>query len=595
MTQQTTWIHGDELGDLPDLWTLLEAAMVEHAPRPAVRDLASGRALTFGELLTEVEATASGFDEAGLSAGDTVLVGCGRGVDEIVAVLAAVRQALVYVGIDPDGPDHHLHAVSSAACARAIVIGERQPGAALEHLHQIPSARPSVANGATSPATGARRAADDYGCYLSFTSGSTGEPKGVLVPRRAVSRLVAGAGAYLLLDTDDAMLRLAPLAFDASTLEIFAPLAVGATLTVFPRGPSDPREIARAIEREGIDVAWLTAALFDAVVHIEPGFARGAKQILSGGDVVSPGSVRALLAANPGIRFTNGYGPTENTTFTTTWSVEDLVELDGRADVPIGLPVPGTSVTIDPLGELVAAGVGLALGYIGATSPEDAARFADLDGVPVYRTGDRVQVEADEQIHYRGRFDRQVKVSGHRIDLAAIEDGVRSAESARDCVVLALSSGDALREICCAVTVRAGANDAAALAQIKAHVAHRFAAQAVPTRWLVLDTIPFTTVGKPDRDALAGLFAADVAPATEVADHVSTTVRALWERVLATDDFDDDERFFEVGGDSVLLVELFSLLQETYAMPKVRIVDLFSHPTVEEMVALISDRASVAS
>ncbi|WP_338674701.1 AMP-binding protein [Streptomyces sp. SCSIO 30461] len=208
--------------------------------------------------------------------------------------------------------------------------------------------------------------------YLAFTSGSTGEPKGVSIPHRAVIRLVHEA-EYVRLGHGARMLRLSPLAFDASTLELWGALLTGATLEVHPAGLASPSELGAFLREREVTVAWLTAGLFRLVEEFAPDSLAGLRQLLTGGDVVPHEHTARALARHPGLIITNGYGPTENTTFTTTHSARRPEDVDGP--LPIGRPVPGTRVYVlderrrvvppGAVGELYAGGAGLADGYFG--------------------------------------------------------------------------------------------------------------------------------------------------------------------------------------------------------------------------------------
>ncbi len=271
---------------------------------------------------------------------------------------------------------------------------------------------------------------------VMFTSGSTGEPKGVLIPNRAIVRLCRG---NWFADTGPGcrFLHASPLAFDASTLEIWSPLLNGGTVVIAPPGGLGIGELARLIAEQRVTSCWLTASLFHACVQARPQMFDPLRAVLTGGDVVSPKWAAALRARCPGLRLTNGYGPTENTTFTTCHEVR---EVDPDRPLPIGRPIANTGACVvnerlEPLGadepgELVATGDGLALGYLddpGATS----AAFVELPGLGQrgYRTGDRALVRADGLVEYLGRMDRQVKIRGFRVNPATTEAALRASRA----------------------------------------------------------------------------------------------------------------------------------------------------------------------
>ncbi len=264
-----------------------------------------------------------------------------------------------------------------------------------------------------------------------YTSGSTGRPKGVEVPHRAVVRLVRGQ-RFAPMDADQTWLLLAPPSFDASTLELWAPLLNGGRLVVYPGEFPEPRELGAVLRRERVTCLWLTAALFNRIVDGDASVLATVRHILTGGEALSVSHVRRCLDALPETTITNGYGPTENTTFSTTWEVPRDFAAD-RVSVPIGGPIANSRcyvldearrrVPVGVPGELYVAGDGLALGYV--NRPElTAERFLQdpfRPGERMYRTGDRCRWRADGALEFLGRLDRQVKIRGYRIEPGEVE------------------------------------------------------------------------------------------------------------------------------------------------------------------------------
>ncbi|MDP2733164.1 MAG: amino acid adenylation domain-containing protein, partial [Hoeflea sp.] len=277
----------------------------------------------------------------------------------------------------------------------------------------------------------------EYPAHLLFTSGSTGRPKGVLLRHRGVVRLVRNQD-FITITPDDVFLQAAPVSFDASILEIWGPLLNGGQLILLPDGPGIA-EIATAVCEQGVTTLWLTSGLFQLMMDASPASLKGLRYLMSGGDVLSPFHVRRALESLPGTRLINGYGPTENTTFTTCHTIT-LADLE-KPSIPIGKPIANTTVYLldDMLrlvpvgipGELYAGGDGLAIGYHGA--PElTAAKFVTH---PVfgrlYRTGDLCRRAGDGTIEFLGRSDHQVKVRGFRIELGEIESVLNSHPDVR--------------------------------------------------------------------------------------------------------------------------------------------------------------------
>ncbi len=286
---------------------------------------------------------------------------------------------------------------------------------------------------------------------MIYTSGSTGTPKGVEVTHGNVVRLVTGAD-YAPVGPGETLLQVVNVAFDVSTYEIWVPLLHGGRLAVFPGRRPALDELARAIARHGVTTLWLTAGLFHQMVQERLEALRPLRRLLAGGDVLAPGPVRRALRGLPGCALVNGYGPTENTVFTTchAMTAADLADPRLASTVPIGKPIPGTTahvldgalqpVPVGIWGELYTGGEGVARGYLGRPALT-AERFlpdpfSAAPGARFYRTGDMVRRRPDGVLEFLGRRDGQVKIRGFRIELGEIEAALDRHPKVREAVVV---------------------------------------------------------------------------------------------------------------------------------------------------------------
>ncbi len=277
--------------------------------------------------------------------------------------------------------------------------------------------------------------------YISFTSGSTGVPKGVAVPQRAVIRLISDP-TFASLGPGERLLHLSPVAFDASTLEIWGALLTGATVVIAPPGPLGLPDIASLLRTAGVTVAWLTAGLFHQLAETDIDALAGVAVVLAGGDVLNPGTVRDVLTARRGRPLVNGYGPTENTTFTACHVMTDPGQVG--ATVPIGRPIQHTTVHVldargrpvpaGATGELYTGGDGLARGYAGNAAATARAFVPDPygHGARLYRTGDLARWRADGTLEFAGRLDDQVKIRGFRVEPGEVAAVLRAHPGVRD-------------------------------------------------------------------------------------------------------------------------------------------------------------------
>ncbi|MEU2062596.1 amino acid adenylation domain-containing protein [Streptomyces sp. NPDC013455] len=545
--------------------------------------------LTYAQLAGAAAEQARRLRELGVGRGDRVLIALERSIAEIVAVLGTAWAGAAYVGVDMSQPEEQVRHILAKAAPKAALASSPDAVACLG-VPACATWEPAWEPAADEPTA----AGPDDLAYIAFTSGSTGLPKGVAVPHRAVVRLVHEC-AFAPFAPDDRMLRLSPLAFDASTLEVWGPLAAGAAVEVFPAGLPSPSELGAFLLDRKVTVAWLTAGLFRLVEEFAPTGLGGLRQLLTGGDVVPHAHVARVLERHPGIVVTNGYGPTENTTFTATHSVTSAAEADGP--LPIGTPVPGTRVYVldrrhrivppGAVGELYAAGEGLAHGYVDDEA-ESARGFGHFSpDVPdrLYRTGDLVRVDRAGRLRFLGRRDDQVKLRGFRIELSAIADVLAADPRVRDAAVVVTDDGDSADKRLLAAVVPADAP--VGTAELRDLVADRLPAYMVPSLWAVVDRMPVTGNGKVDRRKLAAVAApAGQRVATPEPDPLGKApdlfARVLEQPVELTADTD----FFTVGGNSLGALQLLRLIRDELGV-SVRLREFLLAPTPAGLNKLI--------
>ncbi|MGE6764044.1 non-ribosomal peptide synthase/polyketide synthase, partial [Corallococcus interemptor] len=437
--------------------------------------------------------------------------------------------------------------------------------------------------------------------YVMFTSGSTGRPKGVCVPHRGITRLVLGS-SFMRFGADEVWLQAAPVAFDASTLEIWGALLHGAKLVLAPPHSLSLEELAAQLRHHRVTSLWLTAALFEQMALHQGEALAGVRQVLAGGDVLPAARVREHLARLPeGATFLNGYGPTENTTFSTTFAMHRDTVVNGT--VSIGRPLTNSTVyvldahlrpvPVGVAGEVYVGGQGLAWGYL--NRPDLTAErfvphpFAVTPGDRLYRTGDKARWKADGTLDFLGRVDFQVKVRGFRIELGEIEAGLRAVSGVNEAVVVARGA-DSDKRLIGYVTARAGHSlDADAL---KAHLRKNLPEYMVPSALVVLDALPLNANGKVDRKALPEPEAPQSgntyeAPRTEA----EAKLASIWAEVLRLPQVGVKDSFFELGGHSLLATQVVSRVRAEFNV-ELPLRALFESPTVEALATRLHGSAS---
>jgi amino acid adenylation domain-containing protein len=485
------------------------------------------------------------------------------------------------VPLDPGYPARQLTEMISRSGVK-LVIGGPLPGLGVPVISPV-----TAAGTARYQAPASAEGADDDPACVMFTSGSTGQPKAVVLPHRAVLRLVRGADFAAMTGTERWLHAAAP-AFDSSILELWAPLLNGAAVVVLPGLPSVAR-IAEAIRRHRVTSAFLTTGLFNLVVDTDVEALRPLRQLVIGGEPASPGHVRRALQVVGTL--VNGYGPTENTTFTICHPLHDPAEV--TSPVPLGQPINGTTVHITDdygypvpagvTGEILAGGRGLALGYAGAPGLT-AERFVPSPSGPpgarLYRTGDYGRLGADGLVHFAGRRDNQVKVRGFRIEIGAVERAVMAHPDVAAAAVVVHTDPSGDRRL---VGYVVGGADGPALS---GYLAGLLPSYMIPGQWISLRELPLGSTGKIDRAALP---AAQSGPARPARPHtVAEDLLIAWyAELLGLADVTPDTDFFAVGGHSLLASRLAARIRAALGVD-LPLSTVFSHPRLADLAAAVA-------
>lgn len=554
-----------------DLLHTFHSVAAEYGDRTAV--WCAGSAITFEELASRSTALAAGLVQRGVNPGDRVALSLNKGIDFVTAVLGVIGAGAAYVPIDPSFPEARQRFLLDDSGTRTIVAGahthDRLPDVAAECL--TPQALIDLGAAHSLRQLAART--PESAAYIMYTSGSTGEPKGVVVPDRGIHRLVVDTN-YITLGPEDRIAQLANVAFDASTFEVWGGLLTGATIYALEDDLTlAPERLAQALREHAISTLFLTTRLLDAVVRACPDAFATLRQLLFGGEAVDVASVRRLLAAGAPEHLLHVYGPTENTTFTTSHEVTD-VPADATT-VPIGTPIHGTTIQVvdaqlSPVaagaeGELLVGGSGLALGYHERPQLTDE-RF--VGSPPWYRTGDRVRQQADGALIFVGRLDRQIKRRGFRIEPEEVEAVLLQVPSVTQAYV-GMGASEPPRLLGWVVPDRTEeiADSNAFADAIEDALAVRLPAFMRPSQIIPIARLPLNSNGKVDLAALPeerASTSAATAPSTPPTA-AEKQLCAVWEGLLGRAPGLDDH-FFDCGGDSLMAVRLAGEIEDTFGV-----------------------------
>lgn len=570
---------------------LFLASASRHADRTAIRH--QKKNFSYLDLARAADLIAGNLREHKVRAGDFVAL-CAPSVPEMIAAqLGILLVGATCVPLDPEYPAERI-AYMLRDCQAPVILttpglAPHLPASGAKILLLEPiNAQPS---GSGFPSIQAAPVVPTATSHVFYTSGSTGTPKGVMIPHRAISRLVHGAG-FMEFTAEDSFLQAAPISFDASTLEIWMPLLHGGRIVMMGESGTSLDGIAEAVQRENVTCLWLTAGLFQSMIEEHPKGLLGLKYLLAGGDVLSPPHVRRALDSLPGTTLINGYGPTENTTFTCCHTIrsEDL----DRPTLPIGKPIANTFIRIldsrlQPVpqgipGELFVGGDGLATGYL--HQPElTAGKFVQApSGETLYRTGDRCRWLDDGLVEFLGRGDDQVKIRGFRIETGEIESALLTHPAITQAKVLARGPDAASKSLHAWVTM--AGEDLPDSAALRDYLKRRLPPYMIPVSITPIEQFPLTPNGKIDPKALP-----EPGTTHRHADSPPTTpteikLAALWAELLERDEVGAGDDWFELGGHSLLALRLFSRLHRDFdrSLP---LATLISHPTVRTLAAVL--------
>jgi amino acid adenylation domain-containing protein len=567
----------------------VEEVFAEQARlHPEAIALVSGREqLSYGELEQRANRLARYLRRQGVQRETLVGVCLERSIEMVVALLGILKAGGAYVPLAAEYPVERLGYMISDSGVKVVVTRGEWRGRLLEAGVELAGLvcvdEDAAAIGAESEAAleasgdDAERGAEL--AYVMYTSGSTGAPKGVLVPHRGITRLVCNSN-YVELGADEVMLQLAPVGFDASTFEIWGALLRGGRLVLMRAGVPSLAEIGAVLRSAGVTVLWLTAPLFRAMAAEQVEALAGVKQVLAGGDVLAAESVRRYLEQSVGGRAINGYGPTEGTTFSCCHVMRELGS--EVRNVPIGKAISNSRayvldeqqrlVPVGAVGELYIGGAGVARGYLGRAELT-AERFvpdpySGIAGERLYRTGDLVRyVGKGGELEFIGRRDEQVKLRGYRIELGEIEAALRSHEGVQEAVVVAaVGAGGEKRLVAYVVEERAGS--AGGASELRSYLSGKLPEYMVPGVYVVLEELPLTANGKVDRRQLAEReVEVDhereyVGPRTAVEEILC----GIWEAVLQVERVGVHDNFFELGGHSLLATQVVSRVRQALAV-----------------------------
>ncbi|MDZ8029617.1 non-ribosomal peptide synthetase [Nostoc sp. DedSLP04] len=566
-------------------------AQVEKTP-DAVALIFNNQYLTYRDLNNRANQLAKHLRSLGV--GTEILVGIciERSLEMVVALLAILKAGGAYVPLDPGYPQERL----------AFMLSDTQVSVLLtqkELVTKLPTHTAFVICLDADWNTIAQNSKDNLStivtadnlAYVMYTSGSTGTPKGVSVIHRGVVRLVKETN-YAQLTPEEVILQLAPISFDASTFEIWGCLLNGGRLVIYPPNTPSLEELGQIIQQYQVTTLWLTAGLFHLIVDEKIDALKSLRQLLAGGDVLSVPHVQKFLQTVENCQLINGYGPTENTTFTCCHPITAPLQPD--VSISIGRPIANTqvyildknlqSVSIGEAGELYIGGDGLARGYLNRpdlTAEKFISHSFDCNlATRLYKTGDLARYLPDGNIEFLGRIDNQVKIRGFRIELGEIEREIAQHPDVREIVVLARQDEAGEKQLTAYIVPHY--NSGYTHNKLRSFLQQRLPNYMVPSAFVMLESLPLTANGKVDRHKLPApsrerpqLEQAYIAAQTDL----ERLLAGILSELLKIDRVGIDDNFFDLGATSISILQVAARIKQELGI-ELPAVKLFQYSTI---------------
>lgn len=548
---------------------------------------------TYKELNEKVCTLADSMKNNGVSQNDIVAILVDKSIEAVIAMFATLKLGSAYLPIDTDYPTERINFMLVDSKAKlllttndfvnktTVIIGTLN--IALDNTviyNQTSNTGNSEIIKTTTPA------------YIMYTSGSTGKPKGTIIKQVNIIRLVKNTN-FIKFSKKDKIIQTGSIVFDACTFEIFGALLNGLPLYIIKKEDLlNASNLQDYILKHHITIMWLTAPLFNQLSEINPHMFSGVKYLLSGGDTLSPKHINMVRNANPNLTIINGYGPTENTTFSCCFTIDKTY----KHNIPIGKPIANSTAYIVsksnkllPVGfpgELWAGGDGVALGYLNNPTLT-SERFIDnpFGNDTIYKTGDLVKWLSDGNIEFLGRIDSQVKINGFRVELNEINLKLTSYPDIKEAYTLVANINNK-KHICSYITSETEVD----ISHIKEYLKTLLPKYMIPSYIIKLDIMPLNTNGKVDKNRLPSPIVKEdvnreiVFPKNEL----EKTLLAIFEKVLNRQNISTTDDFFEIGGDSLSAMKL-----QVEAMSnniKIEYSDIFTNSTIVSLANIIDKK-----
>ncbi len=549
--------------------------------------------LTYNELNTRANRLAHTLIKNGAGNNLPVAILADKSIEIIVGILAILKSGSAYVPVDPDYPIGRISFILHDSGCKLVLLQEKYSDICTEAAERINLNSEASYDSDTSDI----EIDNDSSAlaYIMYTSGTTGTPKGSMIVQKGIIRLVRNTN-YIDITRDDRILLTSAIVFDVSTFEVWGALLNGASLYIVDKEVIlSPKALGEALLKYNITIMWLTSALFTQIAEIRTDIFRGLKYLLAGGDVLSAPHINKVRKENPGLLVINGYGPTENTTFSTTFAVDR--EYD--SNIPIGKPISNSTAYVfdrhmnyQPVGvagELYVGGDGLSKGYLNRNDLNSTSFTLNpyRPDERFYNTGDYARWLPDGNLEFRGRKDNQLKIRGFRVELGELESVISEIEGVVETVIKPLKTDKGDVRLAAFLNVSESFN--IDTAEFKEKLKEKLPSYMIPSAFRFFNGFPKTINGKTDKSKLAidlEELNDKLISSPKVFSRVEQTIYNIWTEALGTKDISPEDNFFEIGGSSLTAISVFSKIETAFGV-ELGLRVFFDSPRISELAEVV--------
>ncbi len=613
-TERNKILYEFNKGVFADLSSYTMAGLFQEAVgrRPEKTALISGnRKMSYKELDRLSDGAAANLMKSGFKKGEIIAVLCDRSFNDIIIMTAAVKTGLVYLPIEKGTPYRRVEFMLRDSRCRVLVLNKTDMDYVncleKEQIDVVIMTGEELISDSTGDDTAWFELKQEFLAHsrgedlvnIIYTSGSTGRPKGTQIMQKGILRLVLDE-QLMQIDENDCWLRTASMSFDASTWEIWTSLFKGITLYLTGKEElTNVWELGSVIKNHNISIVFLTTPLFNQLALENAEIFKKIKYLATGGDVVSPKSVKNVLEVCPGLKIVNAYGPTENTVISTSCIIEG--KWDERCGVPIGRPAANTKAyilgrdsNILPIGlkgELCFSGDGVAAGYLNREEL-NKEKFCDNpfdEGGKLYRTGDYAKWLPNGEIAFYGRIDRQIKLNGFRIELKETEFILTDHENIRNAIVIIRDcNGSKYLTAFLIYKIRMSEDE------VKGYLTEYLPEYMIPKIIIPLESFPINAAGKIDMELLNTMELKEALPQVLPGSQSEAALLNMWKRELNNEKIGIEDNLFEIGGHSIRAMKIVNMIEQEFRK-RINMNIIYKYPTVKSLAGYLDEISNFRS